>query len=80
MVPSTANVWTQVTKKSTGEDYAMKSIPKAPPNERESKSPQAYLSKLLSEVRNTALNWTRDPKRTQHKTGTHHIYGVYESV
>jgi len=41
----------KVTKKSTGEEFAMKTIPKQPPNERESKSPQSYLEKLVSEVR-----------------------------
>lgn len=40
-----------MTKKSTGEEFAMKTIPKQPPNERESKSPQSYLEKLVSEVR-----------------------------
>lgn len=39
-----------VTCKKNGTEYALKSIPKTPPNERESKSPDAYLKKILSEV------------------------------
>jgi serine/threonine protein kinase len=40
-----------VTSRKTGDEYALKSIPKQPPNERESKSPEAYLKKIISEVR-----------------------------
>ena len=40
-----------MTCKKSGTEYALKSIPKTPPNERESKSPDAYLKKILSEVR-----------------------------
>uniref|UniRef100_A0A7S0WMQ4 Non-specific serine/threonine protein kinase n=1 Tax=Pyramimonas obovata TaxID=1411642 RepID=A0A7S0WMQ4_9CHLO len=41
----------KVSCKETGTEYAMKSIPKTPPNKRESKSPNAYLQKLENEVK-----------------------------
>mmetsp|Transcript_1526 Transcript_1526/g.2178 ORF Transcript_1526/g.2178 Transcript_1526/m.2178 type:complete len:508 (+) Transcript_1526:250-1773(+) len=44
-------VVTKVKDKKTGETYALKSIPKLPPNKREKNSPRSYINKLISEVK-----------------------------
>lgn len=43
-------VVTKVTSVESGEEFALKSIPKTPPNERERRNPESYLQKIVKEV------------------------------